>query len=249
MAERLHAQYGVSTANLDARAAIHSYGVNPQSWTEFVRSRLPLRPGSRVLEVGCGPGLHWRTPVPDEVAVVLTDLHLVMCAAARTTTAALGVVQSDAQALPFADASFDLVLSMHVLYHVPSPAKALEEMLRVVLRPGVVGIATNGPGHMTEVDALAHVAGVPPTPAAHTSFSIDDADGLLRASGLVPERFVYEDSLRAPAEAVVAYVSSLEHPLDPAAEARVRAAMTDQLDADGRLRISKDTALLLAPVT
>jgi SAM-dependent methyltransferase len=45
-----------------------------------------------------------------------------------------GVVAADVTALPFADASFDLVLCSHVLEHVPDDARAMRE-LRRVLRP------------------------------------------------------------------------------------------------------------------
>ena len=44
-------------------------------------------------------------------------------------------IQAGIGALPFADASFDLVIAAHVLEHLPEPVAALAEMRRV-LRPG-----------------------------------------------------------------------------------------------------------------
>jgi SAM-dependent methyltransferase len=58
---------------------------------------------------------------------------------------------SDAQSLPFQDASFDVVTCNHTLYHVPDKDLALAEFVRV-LRPGgrFAGIY-NTPAHLAEV--------------------------------------------------------------------------------------------------
>lgn len=45
------------------------------------------------------------------------------------------ICQSDIKRLPFADESFDGVISAHMLEHLPNPAQGLKEMVRV-LRPG-----------------------------------------------------------------------------------------------------------------
>lgn len=45
------------------------------------------------------------------------------------------ICQSDVNKLPFADNSFDAVMSAHMLEHLPNPARGLQEMVRV-LRPG-----------------------------------------------------------------------------------------------------------------
>lgn len=45
------------------------------------------------------------------------------------------ICQSDVNTLPFADHSFDSVISAHMLEHLPNPAQGLREMVRV-LRPG-----------------------------------------------------------------------------------------------------------------
>lgn len=43
--------------------------------------------------------------------------------------------QANVQAIPYPDASFDMVMAAHVLEHLPHPCRALEEMVRV-LKPG-----------------------------------------------------------------------------------------------------------------
>src|SRR5690349_6188727 len=94
--------------------------------------------GTDVLDVGCGNGAYLRR-IPGAIGM---DLSLGMLDTARPTGAPL--VNGDAQALPFAGASFDTVIAPHMLYHVPDRRLAARE-LRRVLRPGGVCVAvTNG---------------------------------------------------------------------------------------------------------
>lgn len=98
-------------------------------------------PYARTLEIGAGTGffslnLH-QAGLLDEICV--TDLSAAMVAAAQRNAEALGFSVegrvADVADLPFADASFDLVVGHAVLHHVPDIEAALREVLRV-LRPG-----------------------------------------------------------------------------------------------------------------
>jgi SAM-dependent methyltransferase len=93
----------------------------------------------RVLELGAGTGLN--LPVyPDALdELVLTEPDQAMCSRLERRVRRSGrpatVVAAPAEALPFADASFDTVVSTLVLCTVPDVTGALRE-LRRVLRPG-----------------------------------------------------------------------------------------------------------------
>lgn len=67
------------------------------------------------------------------------DMSATMLAKAQEAIAsggaALEAVQGDVEALPFADASFDVVLAAHVIEHLGRPLRAMAEIDRV-LRPG-----------------------------------------------------------------------------------------------------------------
>lgn len=94
---------------------------------------IELARGRDVLEVGCGTGL-----VLARVARVArnaegVDLSPGMLEHARAR--GLRVREGDATALPFPDASFDVVYAFKVLAHVPDVDRAIAEMVRVV-RPG-----------------------------------------------------------------------------------------------------------------
>lgn len=91
-----------------------------------------------VLEVGVGTGLNLAL-YPDNVTLTGIDLSAAMLAIARTRAEGLGrtpdLREADAQALPFADASFDTVTCTLSLCTIPDDRRAVAEMWRV-LRPG-----------------------------------------------------------------------------------------------------------------
>jgi ubiquinone/menaquinone biosynthesis C-methylase UbiE len=86
----------------------------------------------RVLEIGAGTGLNVRW-YPDGTDIVYTepDPHM----AKRLESRGVVAVRAPAEALPFADDSFDTVVSTLVLCTVPDVSAALREVTRV-LRPG-----------------------------------------------------------------------------------------------------------------
>jgi SAM-dependent methyltransferase len=100
------------------------------------------------------------------------------------------VVVADAQALPFADASVDAVLAMHMLYHVPDIPAAINELARVLRPGGVVIASTNSDSDKLELDLLwrraaAEILGVPDGPARvslSSRFSLEKAPELLSAA-------------------------------------------------------------------
>jgi ubiquinone/menaquinone biosynthesis C-methylase UbiE len=101
-----------------------------------VETVAPLVAGREVLEVGCGTGLILQRLARIAKRAVGVDLSPGMLAKARAR--GLEVVEADATALPFPDASFDAAVSFKVLAHVPDIRGALSEMARVVRPGGVV---------------------------------------------------------------------------------------------------------------
>ena len=89
--------------------------------------------GERVLEAGCGTGLILQRLARQQHQVVGIDLSRGMLARARER--GLDVVQGTLDELPFADDSFDSVVSFKVLPHIQPIREALRELARVT-RPG-----------------------------------------------------------------------------------------------------------------
>lgn len=97
-------------------------------------------PGEQVLEVGVGTGLALPLYNPDKTVTGI-DLSAEMLELARQRVRdrrlpnVAGLLEQDAEATDFPDASFDIAVAMFVASVVPNPRKLLAEMRRVV-RPG-----------------------------------------------------------------------------------------------------------------
>jgi predicted GNAT family N-acyltransferase/SAM-dependent methyltransferase len=104
--------------------------------TEVIRERVRLR-GRQVLEIGCGRGAMLRWLARQGAAVCGLDPQPAALAVARELEESGRLVAGHGEALPFATASFDLVLFFNSLHHLPAAAMptALAESGRL-LRPG-----------------------------------------------------------------------------------------------------------------
>lgn len=235
-------QYGTSTANLDARVAIHEHGI--ASWPAFVAEQLRLAAHETHLDVGAGTGLHWRDS--ERGRSVLADRHAPMCRALREQ-GHTKVLQCSADALPLAAGSFDVVTCLHVLYHVDDLGRAMDELVRVLAPGGRLAVSTNGPAHLRELWELASDVGVGRESPPHLRFSIDDAERVLLERGLHVRVLPFADELRVPhSEPVVRYLASGGDDLTAEQETALVRVINDAVAAHGFFRVQKETALVLA---
>jgi phosphatidylethanolamine/phosphatidyl-N-methylethanolamine N-methyltransferase len=119
------------------------FGPVLQPGRKAVLDALRLRPGDRVLEVGVGTGLS--LPLyPADVRVTGIDVSREMLEKARSRVAKRklanveALIEMDAEAMSFADASFDKVVAMYVVSVVERPARLLEELHRVCRPDGEI---------------------------------------------------------------------------------------------------------------
>ena len=126
------------------------------------------RPGQRVLDVACGSGNAAISAGRRYCKVTGLDYVPSLVDRGKQRAAAEGMPidfrVGDAQALPFDDASFDVVLSVFGVMFAPDQAKAAREVLRVCKPGGKIGLACWGPEDFggTVFKAIATYAPPPP---------------------------------------------------------------------------------------
>jgi SAM-dependent methyltransferase len=193
-------------AGLEARGGTPTQQRLRRRFLRFV----PVRPGTRVLEVGCGSGV----VVRDLSALVgrrgevigVDSSRAVLTAARRLCRARRGGAPvrlrlADGHRLPFADGRFDTALAITVILHVAEPAAVVREMARVIRPGGRVGLQDQDFGMVavTHPDpALTdHVLGGVVKHLYAEPYSGRRLPGLLRRAGLVDVRLltdVFQDT-------------------------------------------------------
>ena len=110
-------------------------------------SRLAVRPGDRILDMGCGPGRHTCAAYElERVTAVGADINPADLAEARRRLeyhhrlgahggGSWALTAADITRLPFPTGLFDLVICSEVLEHIPDHDSAMAELIRV-LKPG-----------------------------------------------------------------------------------------------------------------
>jgi SAM-dependent methyltransferase len=242
-------------SRLTARADLHArYGTAEVPWFEWVRTRLELFDGARVLDAGCGAGWLWAESSaawPADVALVLCDLSPGMVdeavgrASAGDRFASVDGRAVDVQRMPFDAGSFDRVVANHMLYHLPDPALGVAELARVVAADGVVVAATNGRRHVQELHEVeASVFGDHEIDHTVAMFGAENGLAILRDHFDDVRWLRYRDELRCtdPAD-VVAYSCSSPPGEDATSEqrAQLEAAIARCFeDGGGVMTITKD---------
>lgn len=117
--------------------------INPH--LQWVVDQLDLDPAHKVLDVAAGTGLFSRTVAPRVAHVTASDITPEMLEQGRLAAEADGITnvtfqQAPAEDLPFANASFDIVISRYAVHHFLKPVVVLKEMARVCKPDGTVVI-------------------------------------------------------------------------------------------------------------
>lgn len=114
-------------------------------WHQMAKQYLPNLKHQKVLEIGCGRGGFSAYLVEQGANLVAADFSDAAVAITRKRLQPYAHCEArvaDIQALPFADRTFDVVVSLETLEHVPDPAKGLAELVRVTKVGGQLIIST-----------------------------------------------------------------------------------------------------------
>jgi ubiquinone/menaquinone biosynthesis C-methylase UbiE len=138
--QNVAAHWGRRAANFDTDFG-HSIRSDEEraAWDRVFALAVGGRHGLEALDVGCGTGFLSLELAARGHRVTGIDFAPAMLTLAKEKAASAGAAirfeEADAENLPFAAASFDLVITRHVLWTLPHPGAAIGEWIRV-LRPG-----------------------------------------------------------------------------------------------------------------
>ncbi|MEG7531188.1 MAG: methyltransferase domain-containing protein, partial [Hungatella sp.] len=210
-----------TAVNLSVRIELHRrFSHNPIPWFAWLASRMDIAGADRILEIGCGNGELWQQIAPELVEkkkVFLTDLSAGMVEDAAALLRKSGrdffcYETADAQMLPYADHSFDLLIANHVLFYVKDIARALSEIARVMSTDGVFYCSAYGRAHMKEITELVQEFDPRITlseVALYDCFGLENGQTMLERQFLSVEPILYDDYLLVDeAEPLLDYILS-----------------------------------------
>jgi len=183
--------------------------------TALMLDRVAPAPGDQVLELACGPGSTGMAAarlVGPSGHVVLSDVAAPMAAMAGARAEALGLANTasavlDLEAIDVADHSFDVVLCREGLMFAVDPARAAEEIHRVLRPGGRVAVAVWGPPAENPwlslvFEAVTAETGRPvPPPGVPGPFSLSDRGALVALLSTAGFDEVRLEDLPTPAKA------------------------------------------------
>ena len=195
--------------NLAARQSIYRYRRGRGNWFDIVLDLASLWGDEAVADIGCGNGKYLQQLLRRGHRGPLVGLDLSAGMAAQAAAHA-PATSGDAQALPFPDDAFDVVLCPHMLYHVPDQAAAVAEVRRVLRADGQALFVTNSVEHFRQVDDLvASLTGARPM-RLMLAFTMEEGEAVLRtAFSSVTARVMRAALDVTDPEAVVDYVASV----------------------------------------
>ncbi len=174
-------------------------------------NRLGLSPGDLVLDAGAGFGRHAYEIARQGANVVALDYSAAEMMATRGTFGAMveageipeeryvATLQGDATKLPFADGSFDRVITSEVLEHIPADTEAIAELARV-LKPGGTFAATVPTWYPEKINwMLSDEYHAPKSVGGHVRiYSATELKAKLRTAGLTVTGSHHAHALHSP---------------------------------------------------
>jgi SAM-dependent methyltransferase len=179
------------------------WGARPDDWAanedqqtptyEAALARVELRPGDRVLDIGCGSGAFLRLAADRGATVAGLDASEALIDVARRRLPGAELEVGEMEALPFADDSFDLVTGFNSFFFAADIVAALREAGRVAKPGAPVVIQVWGDPEHSDVETMKalvrpYMPPPPPDQPARTALSVPGAlEALAGEAGLEPQ--------------------------------------------------------------
>ena len=157
MLDFLHVSYDLDDPEI--AAAVDQVSLWAARFGLFLLDHLVLRPNQHILDVACGTGfplfelaqMHGASCQVTGVDIWQQGLARARLKARAYQSPSVQILEADASQLPFAEETFDLIVSNLGLNNFPDPAAVLAECFRVA-KPGArLVLTTNPAGHLAEL--------------------------------------------------------------------------------------------------
>jgi ubiquinone/menaquinone biosynthesis C-methylase UbiE len=206
-----------------------------------------LRSGDRVLDVACGAGYVAAAARDLGADATGVDFSATQIGLAKQAFPGIDFIEGDAEALPFADAHFDVVLSAFGFPHFADPGKAVAEAFRVLEPGGRFAYVSWGEAAKCLAVAMVYDAirthgslevGLPPGPGFFSFGEPGKAKELLESAGFVRVathevpamwRVTSADGLYEAISAGTVRAAAVLTKQDPDSLAKIRQAVRDQV--------------------
>lgn len=252
-ASHVKKQYA-DAGNLNTRISIHAkYSTNKMGFGNWILSHYEIRPGMRVLELGCGTGDIWQKHgdlIEKCGELVLSDFSEGMLETAKANVTGFDNVKHmviDIQSIPFETGSFDMVIANMMLYHVPDLEKGLSEVRRVLKDGGTFYCATYGEHGIVE-----YLAGLLKDYGAeehlNKNFTLQNGDAILKKVFRHVRMLEYPDALAVTEpNDMVDYIYSLSGMtrLSTVPREEIRQIVQKNM-SDGILTVPKEYGMFIA---
>ena len=252
----LNEQYK-DASNLNARIQLHQrFSTNTEDWYRWLFDHFTIPEGAHILELGSGSAMLWKQNldrIPADWQIALSDLSAGMLDEASKNVGdgtAFTFEVVDAQAISFDAEIFDTVIANHMLYHVPDQARALAEVRRVLKPDGRFYAATNGEGHLHEIDEfVAHILPTTTDTSSGSSFTLENGVKLLSRYFANVQLYRFENGLRiTEVEPIIAYIRSTRVGATIVGDKldTLRALLEQEIAKHGAIAVTKSTGLFEA---
>jgi ubiquinone/menaquinone biosynthesis C-methylase UbiE len=248
------------SSNFVARIELNKkFRTNPQPLTHWLFDQMDFQKNSRVLELGCGNAILWRTnmgKIGSDQTIVLTDFSEGMLDDAKKV---LGSFKDrfeykvmDAENITFPENSFDIIIANLMLYHVPNRKEAFSQITRVLRDNGSFYTSTFGRDNMKELNELVQDF----YPQLNSLETLSNRFGLENGKSQLEEYFgqvtmnKFPDHLEiTDAGPVIEYFLSFagnKSVLNPDKIATMKNHINEIIEDQGCMKVTKETGLFTA---
>ncbi len=243
--------------HLNKRISLHqTFSTTKYTWYQWVFDQLNFPAKAKILELGCGPANLWSEnyqKIPKDWDITLSDFSLGMINQARKNLKGkknFSYQRVNAESIPFANETFDMVIANHMLYHLPNLTKTLIEVSRVLKPNGYFIAATNGKTHLKELQTIEQLFGfVRRRDFIKTkSFNLENGKIVLSKYFKKVRLYRYQEKILAitKTQPLIDYIESVTASKNSNAPAALKRYLDARMKKYGSIKISRSSGLFTA---